>query len=88
MADFFHHRNGIGLFFRILAQLNEFIEEFIDIGHVKVTGQHQVTTDPVVQPQKWMYGLDGIAAMGPITKVAQQYFTRIGHVFFQPIGIV
>ena len=35
-----------------------------------------------------MDGLDGIAAMGAVAKVAQEYFTGIGHIFFQPVGIV
>ena len=48
MTDFFHHRDGIGLFFRVHAEFNEVLKKLIGIGHVEITRNDQVAVHPVV----------------------------------------
>ena len=88
MADFLHHCDGVGAFFRVLAQINQVLKKLVDIGHIKISGNDQVAVHPIVLPQKGVYTLQAVFPIGAITHMAQHQFTHIRHSFFELIGML
>src|SRR5690606_28565346 len=48
MTYYLHHHHGIYLIFLMLPQRNKLFKQLINIGHVEITGHHQVATPPVI----------------------------------------
>ena len=88
VPDLLHHRHGIGLFFGILAQINQNIKQLIHIGHVEVACHHKVAAAPVVLSQEGVAALDGVFAMGAVAQVSQPQLTTKAVVLLEPLGIV
>jgi hypothetical protein len=67
-----------------LAEADEFVKEFVDIGQVKITREDQVARDPVVEPYERVAGFYRIVAMGAVAEVSHEDFTGIGLIFLEP----
>ena len=88
VPNFLHHRDRVGFFFRVLAQVDELVKQLVDVGHVEVAGHEQVAAHVVGLAQEGVAGLDAVAAVGSIAQVAQVDVAGEGYVFFDPCGVL
>ena len=88
MADFFHHRYGVGAFHGVLSITHQLVKELINVGEVEIPGHHQGAVNPVVLADKRVNVFHAVGAVGAVPKVTQQQLTHKRHVFFQELGIV
>ena len=72
MPYFFQYCNGIAGFNRILAQVNEVLKKLGGVGHVKISGQYQVSGFPVVASHQRVQVFDGIATKSTIPQMSQE----------------
>ena len=84
VADLFHDGHRIRFFLGVLAQFDQLLEQFVDVGEVEIAGQDEVPVHPVVLPQERVAGLNGIIAVGAVAKVAEEQFAGIRQVFLEP----
>ena len=84
MSDFFQNRYGICFSGRILTKRDQFIKQFIYIGEIEITGEYQISGNPVVLTMKGVHQFDTAVAVGAVAQVTHQHFPRIRHVFFEP----
>ncbi|KAF5033375.1 hypothetical protein DSECCO2_607390 [anaerobic digester metagenome] len=66
---------GIRSFYRILPQIKQAGEQFINIGHIEIPCQHQIPRHPVVGTQHGMQILNIVFTKSPITQMPQEKFT-------------
>ena len=83
MTDALENRHRIGFCGRILPQLDQPVEQFVDIGQVKIPGQHQAPRHPVVLARDRVHVLDVVFAESPVTQVSQKNLAGKLHLFFQ-----
>ena len=88
MPDFLHHGDGIGFFFGVHTEFNEVFKKLIGVGHVKITGDDQITMHPIVLTQKRMNSFYAIATKSSVTHMAKQQFTEIRNAFFLRIYVL
>jgi hypothetical protein len=71
MPDLFYNRHGVGLFTGVLAQMNQRLKKFVDVGHIEISGHDQVPRFPVVGPDTGVEVGEMIVAMGGVAKMPQ-----------------
>ena len=88
VSNFLHYGDCIGFFLRMLSQFHEPSKKLLVIGHVEITGHHQVAASPIVLLQKRVAGFNAIFSVCAIAQVPQPNLPREGHVFFKPFSII
>ena len=48
MAHLFQHGYRIGIFFGILTQIHQGVEQLVHIGQIEIPGHHQIPGPPVI----------------------------------------
>ena len=69
MPNFFHHGDGVGPLFGMLAQRNQLIHQLLHIGHVKIPSNDQIATHPVALAQKRVASFNRVSAIGAVSEV-------------------
>jgi hypothetical protein len=88
MADLFEHRNGVGSFDRVLAEIDKPFKEFIDISQVEIPRHDKVFGLPVVASQNRVEQFDPLFAERAVSKVPHEEFTGKFGMIFQPVRII
>ncbi len=88
MSDFFHYRDGIGLFFGMHAQLNEVLKKLIGVGHVKITCNDQVAVHPIILTQKRVNGFDTVTPKSAVAHMPQKQFAQIRYALFLKVDVI
>lgn len=87
MANFLEHGYGVGAFFGELSEVDELLEDFVYIGQVKVSREHQVPGHPIALPQERVGTGEAVLAIGSIAQMPEQQFTGETDVVAEPLAI-
>ena len=87
VANFFQHGYCITLFLWVLPQLYQFLKQLINVCQVEVTGQNEITGNPVILPQKRVAGFDAVVTVGTVAQVSQQQLAGIGQIILKPLAV-
>ena len=66
MSDLFEHGHRIGTVFRMLTDVDETLKEFIGVGEVEVSGNHESAGHPIAFTEKRVTAFDAVPAVGSV----------------------
>ena len=87
VTNFLQDGHGVRLLFGVLANVDQHIEQFVDIGQVEVAGGHKVPCPPIVLAEERVAIFNLILPKSSIAEVAQKQLPREGVVFLKRHGV-
>src|SRR5690606_38590148 len=77
----------VNLFLWVLTEVDKNVEEFFNVGHVEVSGHHEIAASPVVLTEKGMHVFNAVESVRSIPEMAQPQFAGEGYVLLEPAFI-
>jgi hypothetical protein len=88
MAHLFKNGDGIAGLNRILAQIDQFLEQLIHVGKIKIAGEDEVLGHPVVLTHEGMDIQDAVLSESTVAEMAEVQFTQHLYLLLKPGDII